>query len=593
MPRFRFGIATALTFAFGSLALLSTGILLFFSFANTLDSTRSVLSTRLESLINEAEQVSLGFFQPIERQAEWMAKEIVEGRINPENSLTLSQTLKGALASFPQVTGVSFQKPDGSGVFYDSGESQIHAIDWPKEWQVRLNRDDTNPQTQPPSNGVWVLRPSVLNGEPESTFIYPVRTNSGDLGVVAFRVNVATLSDRIAEDAKLGPYELVRFILFNNRIVVAHPELKGMSELGRPTVDDLKDRFVKRLDTAERIELSLINDIEGVKSFGIADGDEVMRVFAIKEDTYRRSGGNVLIGVHFSSATATVEITRLVTVGAVGLALLLASLIGAYLLGRWAARPIKKLSEAAQLVQKNQLDKVEPLPASPVIELSSALGAFNGMVDGLRERERIRDLFGKYVPQDVADLLVADDRMAEPTDAIATVLFLDLVQFSALSEKLGPAQVVETMNSFFSQAVGIIEAERGIVTQFQGDAILAVYNIPVERADHANAALRTAKAILREIDAQTFGGHQLDCRIGINTGPVVAGAIGAEDRLSYTVYGDAVNVAARLEQMNKEHGTRVLVAEETVNQSSGIGFTKIGLLNVRGRKKSVKTFTIA
>lgn len=591
MSRIRFGIATALTLAFGSLALLSTGIMLFFSFGNTLQSTRSALSTQLESLINEAEQVSVSFFQPIERQAAWLADEILSGSIEPVNSLQFTKTLKGMLASFPQVTAVSYQRPDGTGFYYTASDVNLQSVTWPRQWRVQLNRSETNPQTRPDAEGLWVLRPSVLDGTPESTFIYPVRTDNGDLGAIGFRTNVASLSDRVAEDAKLGEYELVRFILFNNRTVVAHPELKGMKDLGRPTVDDLKDPFMKQLLNAEREELSLINEIEGIQTFGI-QGDNDMRVFAVKEDSYRRSGGNILLGVHFSSQTASVEIRRLISVGAVGFGLLLASLLGAYLLGRWAARPIKKLSRAAQLVQANQLDQVEQLPKSPVIELSSALGAFNAMVDGLRERERIRDLFGKYVPQDVADLLVADDAIAEPTDAEATVLFLDLVKFSTISEKLSPAELVETINSFFSDAVEIIEKEGGIVAQFQGDAILAVFNIPVQLEGHADAALRTSLAILKTIDSQTFGGQKLDCRIGINTGHLVAGAIGAEDRLSYTVYGDAVNVAARLEQMNKEHGTRLLVAEETVSQSANKDlFKEVGELPVRGRAKDVKTFT--
>lgn len=588
----RFGIATALTFAFGGLALLSTGILLFFSFGNTLDATRSVLSTRLESLISEAEQESLNFFQPVERQAAWLAEEIVSGRISPGNSLRFSQTLKGALSAFPQATAVSYQFPDGNGVFYDAKSREMNTVTWPGEWQVPLNRSGANPQTRPPSEGVWVLRPSVLDGTPQSTFIYPVRTPNGDIGVIGIRINVASLSDRLAEDAKLGGYELVRFILFDGNTVVAHPELRGMEELGRPMVGALKDPFIRQLDTAERIELSLINNIEGIETFGIEDiAGEDLRVFAIKEDVYRQSGGNILIGVHFSSETANVEIRRLIGVGVTGLLLLLASLIGAYLLGRWAARPIKTLAAAANLVQANQLDEVPELPDSPVKELSSALGAFNAMVLGLKERERIRDLFGKYVPQNVANLLVADDKVAEPTNAEATVLFLDLVGFSTISEALTPAQLVETMNSFFSAAVEEIEKEQGIVTQFQGDAILAVYNVPVQREDHADAALRTAAAILETIKTHTFAGQTLDCRIGVNTGSLVAGAIGAADRLSYTVYGDAVNVASRLEQLNKENGTRILIAEETVKQASGFDFVEVGLLSVRGRAKDVQTFT--
>jgi len=591
MPKFRLGIASVLTLAFGGLALLSTGILLFFAFSSTLDSTRSVLSTRLEGVINEAEQVSVNFFQPIEGQASWLANEIASGGVNPDVSFQFAQMAKGVVSSLPQVTAISYQKPDGSGVFYEAGNQKLHTVNWPENWQVGLNRSETNPQTRPPGDGLWVLRPSVLNGVPESTFIYPVRTEEGDLGVIAFRVNVAQLSDRVAEDATLGNFDLVRFILFNERTVMAHPELKGMSELNRPSIDDIKDPYLKKLSTAERVDLTLVNDLEGIQTFAIEHDNET-RVFAIKEDSYRRSGGNVLIGVHFSAETASVEIRRLFSVGIIGLGLLLASMLGAYLLGRWAAKPIQELSEAAQLVQENKLDEVKLLPGNPVVELSSALGAFNGMVDGLKERERIRDLFGKYVPQDVADLLVADDKIAKPADATATVLFLDLVGFSAISEKLTPAELVETMNSFFSEAVAIIEKEEGIVTQFQGDAILAVFNVPVEREDHVNAAIRTAVAITKILDVQNFGGQKLDCRIGINTGPLVAGAIGAKDRLSYTVYGDAVNVAARLEQMNKKYKTRILVAEKTVEQASGFEFEKVGTLPIRGRKKDVKTYTV-
>jgi len=591
MLKFRFGIATVLTLAFGGLALLSTGILLFFAFGSTLESTRSVLSTRLESLIDEAEQVSVNFFQPIEEQASWLSREIVEGNIDPENPFLFSQTAKGILASLPQVTAISYQKPDGTGIYYQAAARNLHSVTWPENLQVPLNRSETNPQTRPPNDGVWVLRPSVLTGTPQSTFLYPVRASDGDMGVIAFRVNVATLSDRVAEDATLGQFNLVRFILFNNNVVIAHPELKGMRDIQRPTIDDIKDPHLRKLSTAERQDLALINDLEGIETFGIEHEDEI-RVFAVKEDRNRRSGGSVLIGVHFSAEIASVEIRRLFAVGIIGLGLLLASMLGAYLLGRWAAKPIQELSEAAQLVQANKLDEVKPLPKNPVIELSSALGAFNGMVDGLRERERIRDLFGKYVPHDVADMLVADDKIAKPTDATATVLFLDLVGFSFIAETMTPAQLVETMNSFFSEAVAIIEAEQGIVTQFQGDAILAVFNVPVERKDHANAGLRTAKAIAEILDKQIFGGQKLDCRIGINTGQLVAGAIGAKDRLSYTVYGDAVNVAARLEQMNKEYGTRILIAEETVEQADGFDFKKVGTLPVRGRKKDVKTYTI-
>ena len=588
----RFGIATVLTAVFGSLALFSTGILFFFSLNETLEATRNSLGNRLEALIDEAEQKSFNFFIPVQQQAQWLATEIVDGNINPENSLKFAQILNGALSALPQVSAVSFQKPDGTGVFYDAYEQKLHSVEWQQSWRVPLNRSETNPQTRPPADGVWVLRPSVLDGDTKSTFIVPARTSTGDIGVVAIRLELSSLSDLFATDSTFRGHELVRFILFDDNTVVAHPELKGMEELGRPTVNDLKDPYLKQLSSSERQELRLVRDIEGIETFGIPEA-EGLRVFAVKNDVSRQSGGNILIGVHFDSGTASVEVRRFFTLIGVGIGLLIVSMVGAFLLGRWAAGPIRQLSAAAQLVQDNKLNDIKPLPNSRIVELSSALNAFNGMVDGLKERERIRDLFGKYVPQDVANLLVTDDQIAEPTDATATVLFLDLVGFSSISETLSPKELVDTMNSFFSEAVEIIESEQGIVTQFQGDAILAVFNVPIKNEDHANAAIRAAIAITKMLDGDTFAGQQLDCRIGINTGPLVAGAIGAEDRLSYTVYGDAVNVASRLETMNKEYGTRILISEESVKQSNGFDFDEVGTLPVRGRKKDVKTYVLS
>ena len=144
---------------------------------------------------------------------------------------------------------------------------------------------------------------------------------------------------------------------------------------------------------------------------------------------------------------------------------------------------------------------------------------------------------------------------------------------------------------FSSDAVRLIEDEGGMVTQFQGDAIVAVFNVPIEREDHALRATRTALAIIRTIAEKDYAGQTLSCRIGINTGPLVAGAIGAEDRLSYTVYGDAVNVAARLEQMNKEFGTQILLSAATVELIEGYAFKEMGSLPIRGRDAPVDVFT--
>ena len=587
----KMGISSVLTLVFGGLVAVSTGALLFFSLENALESTRSDLGARLENLLGEAAEESEIYFQPLQTHAAWIAQKIIDGELDPKNKEEFQDVVFGATSILPQIAAVSYQYPDGTGLFYDAERSKLHEVIWPPEWRVRLNRSEENPQVAPPSSGVWVLRPSVLDGLPNSTFIYPVRTPDGDLGVVAVRVNLELLSRSFAADGTYREYDLVRFILFDNNVVIGHPSLKDMGEIRRPTIDVINDPYLKELESGERFPLRIVGDIPGVETFALQT-EAGQRVFAVATDMSREAGGELMVGVHFDPRAGSAEFRRLISMAVTGVLLVLGSILAAFILGRRAAAPMQRLADAALLVQENKLDDVKALPVGSVKELATAATAFNKMVEGLKERTKIRDLFGKYVPQNVATLLLSDDNTAQPQNAIATVFFLDLEKFSALSEKLEPADVVATMNSFFSDAVRIIEAEGGMVTQFQGDAILAVFNIPIPKDDHAAAAVRSGIAILDELKKRDYAGHSLKCRIGINTGSLVAGAIGAEDRLSYTVYGDAVNVAARLEEMNKQHNTRILVSEETAKLAENFEFKAIGKCSIRGRSAPVEVLTL-
>ena len=141
-------------------------------------------------------------------------------------------------------------------------------------------------------------------------------------------------------------------------------------------------------------------------------------------------------------------------------------------------------------------------------------------------------------------------------------------------------------------ATGIIERNGGVVTQFQGDAVLAIFNVPVARADHAALALASALELERTCESRTFAGRHLAIRAGVNTGTVVAGNVGTAGRLHYTVHGDAVNVAARLEQLNKRFGTRVLVSEATRQACPTFSFSPIGELEVRGKRAAVAVYAV-
>ena len=205
----------------------------------------------------------------------------------------------------------------------------------------------------------------------------------------------------------------------------------------------------------------------------------------------------------------------------------------------------------------------------------------------------IRDIFGKYVPASVASMLVAGRGELAPTHVTSTILYTDIEGFTAVVESMPPERVVQMLNEYFPAVIDPIRRHRGVVNQFQGDAMLVTFNVPVADARHADNAIAAAREIQEVVAEQRFAGVALPTRIGINTGQVVAGNVGSGDRMNYTVHGDAVNLAARLEQLNKEHGTRVLVSGNTVQLLNGEhSLQRIGTVAVRGKSESVDIYEL-
>ena len=145
------------------------------------------------------------------------------------------------------------------------------------------------------------------------------------------------------------------------------------------------------------------------------------------------------------------------------------------------------------------------------------------------------------------------DEALAPVNREATVLYVDIEGFTEMTERTGAVHTVEIMNAYFDDVTRIIAAHNGIVTQFHGDAVLATFNVPVQDAEHATRAFDAAREIVACVEEREFAGERFRVRIGINTGFVVAGNVGGGGRQSYTVYGNAVNLAARLQKLCKKH----------------------------------------
>ena len=210
------------------------------------------------------------------------------------------------------------------------------------------------------------------------------------------------------------------------------------------------------------------------------------------------------------------------------------------------------------------------------------------------ERGRIQRLFGRYVPSQVAKQLI-DTGELTPRTREASLMFVDIEGFTRLSESLAPAQVIELLNNFFGAAAGIVDKHGGVVVNYIGDGFIAAFNAPLPIENYAARAVNTARDLLSLVSTRDFEGHRLRLRIGIATGSVAAGTVGGAERQTYTLYGDTVNLAQRLEQMNKEFETNCLICGTTVRLAgaSCSDAVAMGTCQVRGRNSAVEVFSLA
>ena len=244
-----------------------------------------------------------------------------------------------------------------------------------------------------------------------------------------------------------------------------------------------------------------------------------------------------------------------------------------------------------------EFDKVISILMVTVILAVAIARARRLLVESVVEGSAAREL-SKFVPDEVARQAKAgEDRMQAGQGEVreATILFTDIEGFTTISETMTPTDLIATLNEYFSVVTKPIVDHGGVINQFQGDAILATFNLPEALPDHAAQAVRAALAVQAALFNRDFGdGVVLRSRIGINSGEIVGGLVGSGDRLGYTVHGDDVNLAARLEQLNKDYGTRIVVSQRTVELAgpAEFRFKQLGTTNVRGRKAPVVIYTM-
>jgi class 3 adenylate cyclase len=276
-------------------------------------------------------------------------------------------------------------------------------------------------------------------------------------------------------------------------------------------------------------------------------------------------GTDVIVAV-FVAFTVSLELTLLVT--------------------RSVLAPVGNLLAATERVKRGDLSTRVPVVSGD--ELGALAGSFNDMVEGLAEREALHDAFGSYVDPGVARRVLEEGALLAGEEVEVSIVFVDIRDFTSFAERSSARETVHYLNEFFDVVVPLLTRHGGHANKFIGDGVLAVFGAPERLPDHADRALGAACGIAAAVEERW--GPRLQVGVGINSGPVSAGSIGGGGRLEFTVIGDTVNVAARVEGVTRETGDSILLTEATrcLLTQGGIELQPRGSVPMRGRSEEVR-----
>ena len=534
---------------------------------------------------------------PVVEQVNWTADLLAAGAVDLTDDRAVGHLLLGALAATPQVTGL---------VYFSADNASVRAYrDGSGGWRV-----DTAPSSEPDFKertlqaarqreaGFWneVLfsersRKSYIN------FVRPVRRDGAFLGVVLAGVSLNELSEMTIEVSEAGDSTI--FVLANRDQVIAHPNLTSdhpelSSESPTVGIGRVGDLVLRQFWSVETHPLEI----------GLSVPDLTLRqttiagqryVFAHTEvDGYGESP--LIIGSHQDAESAAAAFRSVQHGALIGLAMLLLSIGLAIFLGRAISKPIKTASTGAAHIAELEISEVKPLPRSLIAELDTQARSFNAMLGAL-------GWFQTYVPRSLVRRLMrrGKEEIASEERAL-TVLFTDLVSFTSASETMTARQTADLLNHHFALLAACVEREEGTIDKFIGDALMAFWGAPELQPDHADRAVRAVCAMARAVQGdnalrRSQGLPPVRMRLGLHSGPAVVGNIGAPERMNYTVVGDTVNTAQRMEGLGKEvapDAEIVILASESVMGALSIDVQHeaAGAFTVKGKTEPVQVFRI-
>lgn len=414
----------------------------------------------------------------------------------------------------------------------------------------------------------------------------------------AVRLREFEESDRKIEEEAEGARKLINAIIEDPRTpsdnaALARIEIRietAVTELRRDLNED-HAKLLKQVDAKQMAEAR--GTLEHI--------DALRDQFNRKVDAIR---ADMLAQVFFSTSQVISRQHQAIIIS--GVVTLLAAIVGfafALLVSSGITRPVRLLLAGTREVEAGRFDK--PITVSTQDEIGELAAAFNRMIEQLRQNERIRETFGRYIdPKVVQGLIDRPEVAIDGERRVMTIMFCDMSGFTSMSEGMTPRGLVKVMNHYFTVMSGPIRSNRGVIDKYIGDAIMSYWGPPfIEEDEQAVLAGLAAVEMADQVPAlqkqlpDLLGIRAMpvpcDLRIGIATGEVLTGSIGSELMMSFTVMGDAVNLAARLEAVNKAYGTRILISQATASAiGSRLELREIDRLAVAGQSAPQAVFEV-
>jgi class 3 adenylate cyclase len=431
---------------------------------------------------------------------------------------------------------------------------------------------------------------SVERGLAMRQMVIAKMQNPPDEAAYAERLKVYQETDQQMDQEAQAARKLINAIIDDKTTPSDNIALTRLDDRIDSAVNDLRQHLNE--DDAKLLEELKAQDFAAVKA-SLARVDELRGEFNRKLEGIR---SDMLAQVYASAVTVIGDQRQAVVISIIVTALAAAlGFVFAFLVSSGITRPVLSLLAGAREVEAGHLDG--SIAVTTHDEIGQLSAAFNHMVEQLRQKKEIQETFGRYIdPRIVAGLI--DQKGLAATEGqrrVMTVMFCDMKGFTRLSEGMTPQGLVRIMNHYLTTMSGPIHEHRGIIDKYIGDAIMAYWGPPfIDQADQARFACLAASDMIGRIESlrrdlpELLGVRAMpaecDLRIGVATGEALVGSIGSEFMMSYTVMGDTVNLAARLETANKLYGTHSLIAEETVRQAgAGIEFREVDRLVVAGQ----------